>query len=312
MARPKKAGLDYYPMDVGFLRDKKMRLLRAEFGASSVMFVLYVLGKVYEEAGYYLEWDDDERCFAATELGESPSYVGEVLQGCLRRSLFDRGVFQAFGVLTSAGIQRRYLRGCEKRADIPIAEEYWLLDEEDGEDVPPGIRAKLNFFSVCGGKNPVHSPQNPIHAGENPQRKEKKTRRKHRTEEKHRASPHEEKVSACYLETYRSLCPELPPCLNMTEDRRRAVLQFEQELGQDQFAGACRKANASNFCRGEKGWKADFDFLIQPEKALRVLAGKYDNGDLNPTPPGQSTMDNERAKEEMAWLDDFLKEERGL
>ena len=52
MARPTKTGLDYYPMDVGFLRDKKVRLLRSEFGASSVIFVLYVLGKVYEGEGY--------------------------------------------------------------------------------------------------------------------------------------------------------------------------------------------------------------------------------------------------------------------
>lgn len=118
MARPTKTGLDYYPMDVGFLRDKKVRLLRSEFGASSVLFVLYVLGKVYEGDGYFLAWDKDELLLAADELRETPAYISEVLQGCLKRSIFDERVFQMFSVLTSAGIQRRYLRGCEKRDGI--------------------------------------------------------------------------------------------------------------------------------------------------------------------------------------------------
>lgn len=106
MARPTKTGLDYYPMDVGFLRDKKVRLLRAEFGASSVLFVLYVWGKAYEGDGYFLAWDKDELLLAADELREQPTYISEVLQGCLKRSIFDERVFQMFGVLTSAGIQR--------------------------------------------------------------------------------------------------------------------------------------------------------------------------------------------------------------
>ena len=51
MARPERKGLDYFPMGVGFLRNKKVRLLRAKFGASSVLFVLYVLCKAYEGDG---------------------------------------------------------------------------------------------------------------------------------------------------------------------------------------------------------------------------------------------------------------------
>lgn len=87
MARPTKPGLDYYPMDVGFLRDKKIRLLWSEFGASSVIFVLYVLGKAYEGDGYFLTWDKDECLLAADALQKPPTYIKEVLQGCLSRAL---------------------------------------------------------------------------------------------------------------------------------------------------------------------------------------------------------------------------------
>lgn len=176
MARPTKTGLDYYPMDVGFLRDKKVRLLRSEFGASSVLFVLYVLGKVYEGDGYFLAWDKEELLLAADELRESPAYISEVLQGCLSRSLFDERVFQMFGVLTSAGIQRRYLRGCEKRDGITIVSEYWLLNINSKTDVPAGVRAKLALVSVAGGNNEVNSPENAEKSPENPQSKVKKSK----------------------------------------------------------------------------------------------------------------------------------------
>ncbi len=176
MARPTKTGLDYYPMDVGFLRDKKVRLLRSEFGASSVLFVLYVLGKVYEGEGYFLRWDKGELLLAADELREQPTYISEVLQGCLTRSLFDERVFQMFGVLTSAGIQRRYLRGCEKRDVITVFSEYWLLNTCSKSDVPAGIRAKLALISVTGGNNDVNSPGNSENSPGNPQSKVKESK----------------------------------------------------------------------------------------------------------------------------------------
>ena len=176
MARPTKTGLDYYPMDVGFLRDKKVRLLRAEFGASSVLFVLYVWGKAYEGDGYFLAWDKDELLLAADELREQPTYISEVLQGCLTRSLFDERVFQMFGVLTSAGIQRRYLRGCEKRDVITIVSEYWLLNISSKSDVPAGVRAKLALVGVTGGNNDVNSPENPENSPGNPQSKVKESK----------------------------------------------------------------------------------------------------------------------------------------
>ena len=176
MARPTKTGLDYYPMDVGFLRDKKVRLLRSEFGASSVLFVLYVLGKVYEGDGYFLAWDKDELLLAADELRETPAYISEVLQGCLKRSIFDERVFQVFSVLTSAGIQRRYLRGCEKRDVITIVSEYWLLNIGSKSDVPAGVRAKLTLVSVTGGNNDVNSPENSENSPGNPQSKVKESK----------------------------------------------------------------------------------------------------------------------------------------
>ena len=173
MARPRKRGLDYFPLDVGFLRDRKVKLLRAEFGASSVVFVLYVFCKVFEEEGYFCTWDNDELLIASDELKEKPAYLSEVLSGCLKRSIFDEGVFQMFGVLTSAGIQRRYLAGCEKRDDITLFREYLLIEKKE---IQASTLRKCAFISVSGEKTPVNSPETIVFSPENPQSKVKESK----------------------------------------------------------------------------------------------------------------------------------------
>ena len=178
LARPAKVGLSYYSMDVGFLRDKKVRLLKSEFGACSVLCVLYVLGKIYEEEGYYIRWDKDEALIAVDEIGcgVSPSYLDELLTGCLSRSFFDEGVFQMFGVLTSPGIQRRYLAGCEKRAEIQIIKEYWLLGDGKSRGVSASILNKIAFIDINGGNNTGNSPVNPDNSPVNTQSKVKESK----------------------------------------------------------------------------------------------------------------------------------------
>ena len=173
MARPRKKGLDYFPLDVGFLRDQKVKLLRAEFGASSVVFVLYVFCKAYEEEGYFCTWDDDSLLIAADELKEKTSYLSEVLSGCLKRSIFDDRVFQMFGVLTSAGIQRRYLAGCEKRDVIPCLKEYWLLEKNE---IPVSVLRKCAFVSVSGEKTSFFPPETIVSSPENPESKVKESK----------------------------------------------------------------------------------------------------------------------------------------
>ncbi len=43
MARPFKEGLDYFPLDVDFLDDKKVKLIKAEFGAKGILVLIYLL-----------------------------------------------------------------------------------------------------------------------------------------------------------------------------------------------------------------------------------------------------------------------------
>lgn len=168
MARPIKDGVDYWPFDVRFFTDKKIKLIKAEFGIKGVMITLMILNSVYGENGYFKTWDKDD-CFLTSEgVGDgcSPQLVGEVLRGCFRRSLFNEGTFKAFGILTSAGIQRRYLNMISKnRPVVKIYQEYWLLNKNE---LPAGIRDKVIFESVNIPENPDKSTENPFKSTDNP------------------------------------------------------------------------------------------------------------------------------------------------
>lgn len=299
MARPAKRGLDYYPMDVGFLRDKKVKLLRAEFGASSVLFVLYVFGKVFEGDGYFLRWDKDECLLAADELKETPAYISEVLQGCLSRSLFDQGVFQVFGVLTSAGIQRRYLRGCEKRDDITIVSEYWLLNVEDKNDVPSGIRAKLAFSEVSGGKNGVNSPGNSDHSTENPESKGKESKVKQRKVEDDGLSS----VMTAYMDRINPTPSQtsMDELKNYVEQLGAAVCIRSIEIAQDE-----RKTSWS-YIRGIlRNWTSKGVTCLADVEALDTAHRRTGKGAKTIQPGADTQPSSERIRKNADWMDKFL------
>ena len=178
LARPLKEGIDYFPLDVGFLQDKKVRLLKGEYGLKGVMIVLQLLCSIYKENGYFSTCDDDDCILVAEAVGCGcdANTIREVVQGCLRRSIFDSGVFEAFGVLTSRGIQRRYLRAISTRDNIEVFKEYWLLDIYDKKDVPTSISKKITFKNVNLQRNPDKTQINGIDCQNNPQSRVEKSR----------------------------------------------------------------------------------------------------------------------------------------
>lgn len=152
-----KEGIDYFSLDVGFLRDKKIKLIKSEFGAKGILILIQVFCSIYEE-GYYKRWDEDDCLLMADAVGcgITPDLVTQVVLGCVRRSIFDEKLFNLFGILTSHGIQWRYIRAAYKR-DIEIYEEYFLLDVSNKNDVPASSLNKITLKSVVSRKTTDNS-----------------------------------------------------------------------------------------------------------------------------------------------------------
>lgn len=185
MARPMKDGVDYFPMDIGFMQDKKVKLIKGEFGAKGIVVLLQLLCSIYGGSGYFEQWDEDD-CLLMSEGVDgdmSTQLIQEVVQGCVRRSIFDSRVYSMFGVLTSKGIQRRYLRAVSTRDYIEIFSEYWLLDINDKKDVPAGISKKITFKNVSLQINPDKTQINSVDLQIYPQSKVKNSREENSREE---------------------------------------------------------------------------------------------------------------------------------
>ena len=162
-------GVGYFPKDTGFYHDDKIRLLRAEFGAKGMYLLDYMLCELYEKDGYFMKWDAI-KCGLVSDgagCGCTPSFAQELVIGCIRYEVFDKSVFDVYGVLTSAGIQRRYVRMLKGRSYIRLIKEYFLLNVEDKKDIPEGVLEKCAFFSINGEENPEKSTENPEKSAEN-------------------------------------------------------------------------------------------------------------------------------------------------
>ena len=134
MARKKQEGNRFFRMDADFFSDRKIKILKARYGADGIVLYLYLLCEIYK-TGYYLQVDDDFEYIISDDLNMDGNKVKQVLNFLLERSLFDDTLFQSDKVLTSAGIQRRYQAMVKARATkTPItAERFWLLSEEETE-----------------------------------------------------------------------------------------------------------------------------------------------------------------------------------
>ena len=100
MARPRKEGVAYFSFDVDFFSDKKIKVLKARYGADGITIFLYLLCEIYKN-GYYLKVDDDFEFVISDDLNMNCDKVKQVLTFLLERSMFDKQLFQSDAVLTS-------------------------------------------------------------------------------------------------------------------------------------------------------------------------------------------------------------------
>lgn len=167
---PKK-GLDFFPLDT--VLDTKFQLIEAEFGLKGFAIVVKLLQKIYQEEGYYCELTDDVRLLFSRKVGESCSLVSEIINATLRRGIFDKNLYERFEILTSAGIQKRYLEATSRRIQVDVKKDYLLVN---------AIQISQNV-NILGGNVDI----NRKNVDRNPQSKESKVKK--RKEEEERAEP---------------------------------------------------------------------------------------------------------------------------
>lgn len=134
MARPKRDGLLYFPLDVDFFYgDRKIKSLRARYGGDGLMFYLYLLTEIYRN-GYYTDWDNDSIDNAVCDLNLTEGFIKQVMEYLVSRSLLTKVSILAGSVtvITSPEIQKQWQEAVKSmRRDFYVNSEIWLLKNEE-------------------------------------------------------------------------------------------------------------------------------------------------------------------------------------
>ena len=127
MARPRKRGLDYFPFDVTFFSDPKIRRLSVRFGNAGRIMYLYLLCRIYEN-GYFIEENEDLILDAADVCGVSEELTSQLIEYLVSRSLLTRILRHPVTLITGESVQRRF-QEAKKGAgrDIEVDEKIWIL-----------------------------------------------------------------------------------------------------------------------------------------------------------------------------------------
>ena len=129
MARPRKDGLDYFPVDVNILSDIKTKKLIRGYGTETITILIYLLSAIYRDNGYYLQYDDDLNFIIADEFNFEENFVEKVISKMVEVDFFNKEMFEQHKILTSEGIQKRYLKASERRVYVNILSTYCLVND---------------------------------------------------------------------------------------------------------------------------------------------------------------------------------------
>ena len=170
--RQNKVGLDYFELDCHM--DEKIELIEAEYGLKGFAIVVKLYQSIFSGFGYYCEWYPDISVLWARRLGLShggdygsvgsasdegslPGFpknlINDVVAASIRRNIFSKELFQRYGILTSSGIQKRYLSATSKREKVELKKEYLLIPI-------PKNRINVVINSISSDINSIYSVRN--------------------------------------------------------------------------------------------------------------------------------------------------------
>lgn len=115
MARPRKQGLDYFPLDVDFFEDDRLLVVSADFGFKGELAAIKLLCMIYAN-GYYISWSELVQAKLIHELKGIASYILDmIVKRLVKVGFFNKELFESKQILTSIEIQRRYFEATKGR-----------------------------------------------------------------------------------------------------------------------------------------------------------------------------------------------------
>ena len=165
MGRNRKLGLDYFPMDVDFFQDIRIRKLIKYQGGKAVTVYALLLCIIYKQ-GYYMRWDEELPFIISEQTGFEEAYIQEVFKCRLIVGLFSKKLHDSDKVITSKGIQERYKSICDQLRRACQFDEFGLISSEE-------IGISSEEIGISSEEIGISSEEKPINSEKSTQKKRK-------------------------------------------------------------------------------------------------------------------------------------------
>lgn len=126
---PFKRGLDYFSHDTNMSSDPKIEFLEIEVGIVGYAIFLKLLEIIYKDEGYFLEVGERRIKLLSKKYNITFNELNNIINVCINEGLFNQELYERYKILTSQTIQKRYLRGCDRRKSIELIEDFLLIDD---------------------------------------------------------------------------------------------------------------------------------------------------------------------------------------
>jgi hypothetical protein len=187
MGRQIKEGLDYYYTNVDFEENDKVSMMLAECQMLGEVVLQRLWRAIYRNKGYYYPFGEDECMLMCRRIGYGlkPIDIKNVVEICLKRNLFDKRLFDTYGILTNRRVQENYLIATRERINVRFDQRFLLIE------ISPKVENVTVYNpDLSAGKppinaiNPLITPRETVFLEGLPHDKSDKSREKYTKESK--------------------------------------------------------------------------------------------------------------------------------
>jgi len=186
MARPLKRGLSYFPLDIDVFEDEKLLDVQNDFGPLGEVIYLRLLCLIYKYDGYYYKFESLDKLASVLIKSIGGKWVRDkkrvlkVISQLAECNLFSPELMRS-GILTSSGVQKRYVKATGRRRSTE--KNYWLLSEKEetellSENAEANGLINAHNNSVIDNNNGVSVYNNPVNVDNNPIKQSKQKQSK--------------------------------------------------------------------------------------------------------------------------------------
>lgn len=287
--RPKKR-IDYagWSVDI-FSNDTKIDKLLDAQGWVGFGIYFYLCQMAFGSEGYYYEWCYDLCATTARKMGGGvgAGTVKETVDYCLQIGLFDKRLFDGWGVLTSKGIQKSFLLvlKSKNRKGTEIYSELWLLDK-NGKDYQDVVFVRKNKQKLEVNDDSLGENDNTLEVNDDSLGQKDSKVKDSKVNTVSKDTVRQTDVRRC-VDAWNNLKSfGIKPVSKLTSGTKRydSLIARIKQYGIDDVLKAIDKIKYSSFLQGRSSnrrqWTITFDWFVLPNNFPKVLDGNYDDANI--------------------------------